>query len=67
MFLVADISDSIDRGWDEFFIWLPRLIGFLAILVIGYVVAKLVGGFVQRVLRAVALIVSSSEAPVAAM
>ena len=51
MFLVADISDSIDRGWDEFFIWLPRLIGFLAILVIGYVVAKVVEGIVTRLLQ----------------
>ncbi len=51
MFLVADISDSIDRGWDEFFIWLPRLIGFLAIVVIGYVVAKVVEGIVTRLLQ----------------
>ena len=49
MFL-ADISDSIDRGWDEFFVWLPRLLAFVALVVIGYIVAKLVGGLVQRVL-----------------
>ena len=51
MFLLADISDSIDRGWDEFFIWLPRLIGFLVILVIGYIVAKIIEGIVTRLLR----------------
>jgi hypothetical protein len=50
MFL-ADIGDSIDRAWDEFFIWLPRLVGFLAILLIGYIVAKVVGGLVTRVLQ----------------
>ena len=50
MFL-ADIGDSIDRAWDEFFIWLPRLVGFLAILLIGYIVAKIVGGLVTRVLQ----------------
>ena len=48
MFLLADISDSIDRGWDEFFIWLPRLIGFLVILVIGYIVAKIIEGIVSE-------------------
>ncbi len=51
MFLLADISDSIDRAWDEFFVWLPRLIGFLAIVVIGYIVAKLVEGIVTRLLQ----------------
>jgi hypothetical protein len=50
MFL-ADIGDSIDRTWDEFFIWLPRLVAFLAILLIGYIVAKVVGGLVTRVLQ----------------
>jgi hypothetical protein len=51
MFFVADIGDSVDRAWDEFFIWVPRLLGFLAILVIGYVVAKLVGGIASRMLQ----------------
>jgi hypothetical protein len=50
MFL-ADIGDSIDRAWDEFFIWLPRLVGFLAILLIGYIVAKIVGGLATRALQ----------------
>ena len=51
MFLLADISDSVDRAWDEFFVWLPRLIGFLAIVVIGYIVAKIVEGIVTRLLQ----------------
>jgi len=50
-FLLADISESVDRGWDEFFVWLPRLIGFLAILLLGYIVAKMLGGVVTRVLQ----------------
>ena len=49
MFFVADIGDSLDRAWDEFFIWLPRLVGFLAIVLIGYIVAKIVEGIVTRV------------------
>jgi hypothetical protein len=51
LFVLADISESIDRGWDEFFIWLPRLIGFLAIVVIGYIVAKVVEGIATRLLQ----------------
>jgi hypothetical protein len=50
-FLLADISESVDRGWDEFFIWLPRLVGFLAILLVGYIVAKMLGGVLTRVLK----------------
>ena len=49
VFFLADIGDSIDRAWDEFFVWLPRLVGFLAILLIGYIVAKIVGGLITRV------------------
>jgi hypothetical protein len=51
MFPVASFNDSVDRAWDEFFLWLPRLVGFLAILLIGYIVAKIVGGLVARLLR----------------
>ena len=43
MFPLASISDSVDRGWDEFFQWLPKLVGFLVIVLIGYIVAKVVG------------------------
>jgi hypothetical protein len=51
VYLLADIGDSVDRGWDEFFVWLPRLVGFLAILLIGYIVAKIVERIVTRLLR----------------
>jgi hypothetical protein len=50
-FLLADISESVDRGWDEFFVWLPRLVGFLAILLVGYIVAKMLGGLTTRLLQ----------------
>jgi len=48
---MADINDSINRGWDEFFAWLPKFVAFLVILLIGYIVAKFVGGLVARVLK----------------
>src|SRR4051794_27344966 len=46
--LVASISDSIEHGFSVFFGWLPSLLGALAILLIGYIVAKIVGGLVYR-------------------
>ena len=48
MLPIADFSDSVDRAWDEFFLWLPRFVGFLVILMLGYIVAKFVGGLVVR-------------------
>jgi gas vesicle protein len=52
MFFAA-ISDSVERGFDEFFAFLPRLIGFVLILVIGYFIAKVVKGIVAKVLEKV--------------
>jgi hypothetical protein len=49
--LYADVGDSVQRGFDEFATWVPRLAAFLAILVIGYFVAKIVGGLVRKVLE----------------
>jgi hypothetical protein len=50
-----DIGNSIERGFTVFFAWLPALLGALAILVIGYFVAKLVGKLVARVLHGAGL------------
>lgn len=44
----AAIGDSVERGFDEFFAWLPSLLGALAILVIGYIVAKVISALVSR-------------------
>ncbi|HET9506746.1 MAG TPA: hypothetical protein VFO81_02280 [Gaiellaceae bacterium] len=46
-----DIGNSVERGFTEFFAWLPALLGALAILVIGYFVAKFVSGLVWRALH----------------
>ena len=51
MFPLASVSDSVDQGWDEFFQWVPKFIGFLVILLIGYIVAKIVGNLVGRALK----------------
>ena len=46
-----DIGNSIERGFTVFFAWVPALLGALAILVIGYFVAKFVGRLVTRALQ----------------
>ena len=45
------IGDSVQQGLDEFFAFLPRLLGFLLILAIGYIVARVVRGIVRKVLE----------------
>jgi Conserved TM helix len=49
--LYADVGDSVQRGFDEFATWVPRFAAFLAILVVGYFVAKLVARLLGRVLE----------------
>ena len=46
--LVASIGDSVDHGFSVFFAWIPALLGAIAVLIIGYVVARLVGRLVYR-------------------
>jgi hypothetical protein len=46
----ADIGDSVQRFSDQFFEWLPRLIGAIVILVIFYLIAKAVGRLIERAL-----------------
>jgi MFS family permease len=46
-----DIGDSFQKTTDKFFDFLPNLLGFLLILLIGYVVARLVATAVRKVLE----------------
>jgi Conserved TM helix len=46
--LFLDVSQSAQHASDEFFAWLPKLVGALVILVIGYVVARIVAKLVRR-------------------
>jgi len=46
--MLYSINSSIDDGFTVFFEWLPRVIGFLVVLLIGYIIAKVVGKLVQR-------------------
>src|SRR5215213_8192702 len=49
------IGDSLQQALNSFFGFLPNLLGFLIILVIGYIVAKVVKGILTRVLDKVGL------------
>jgi hypothetical protein len=51
----VEISDSVQQGLDGFFGFVPNLIAFLLIVVVGYFVAKLVGGIVRKVLEKLGL------------
>jgi hypothetical protein len=49
----VDITGGITSMWSTFTTWVPRFVGFLAILVIGWIIAKVVGKAVEAVLRRV--------------
>jgi hypothetical protein len=48
--ITADISSSLQRFSDEFFEWLPRLLGALVLLVVFWLVAKAVRKLVAKAL-----------------
>ena len=45
---IGSISDSVEHGFSVFFGWLPALLGALAIVLIGYIVARVVAGLARR-------------------
>jgi hypothetical protein len=49
--LLLDIGDSFQRAMDEFFAFLPNLLGAIVILIIGWFIARLVGRLVARGLQ----------------
>ena len=51
--VLADVGDSFQRAMNEFFAFLPNLLGAIVILLIGLIVAKVVSGLVRQGLRAV--------------
>jgi hypothetical protein len=50
-----DISDSLQRGLDELVAFLPRLVGFLLILLIGWLIARAVKALLTKALEGVGL------------
>jgi hypothetical protein len=49
-FAAVDVGDSIQQGLDALFAFIPRLVGFLLILFIGYIIARVVKGVLQKLL-----------------
>src|SRR5687767_184081 len=54
-FAAVNIGDSLQKGLDAFFAFIPRLIGFLVILLIGYIIARVVKGVLQKLLGRVGI------------
>ena len=48
--LAVSVGDSLQQGFDRFFAFLPNLIGFLVILLIGYVIAKVFKSVINKLL-----------------
>jgi hypothetical protein len=46
-----NVSDSLQKASDTFFNFLPNLLGFLVLLIIGLIVAKIVAGIVTKLLE----------------
>jgi hypothetical protein len=50
MLAAIRVSDSLQQGFDSFFAFIPNVIGFLLILLIGYVVARLAKTAINAIL-----------------
>jgi len=46
-----NIGDSFQNATDTFFAFLPNLLGFLVLLIIGFIIAKVVQGVLRKVLE----------------
>src|SRR3954468_10603095 len=51
----VNVGDSLQQAFNSFFGFLPNLLGFLIILVIGYIVARVVKSILAKVLEKVGL------------
>src|SRR3954453_16289586 len=51
----VEIGNQIQQGLDAFFAFIPKLVGFLLILLIGCIIARVVKGILQKVLDKVGI------------
>jgi hypothetical protein len=51
MLFAVDIGGSLQEGFDQFFAFLPNLLAFLVILVVGYFVAKVIKAIISKALE----------------
>ena len=52
-YAAVDVGDSLQKGLDSFFGFLPKLLGFFVVLLVGYIIARVVKGILERVLSKV--------------
>jgi hypothetical protein len=50
-----DIGNSVREAFDSFFAYLPNVLGFLLLLVVGFIVAKIAQAVVRKVLQKVGM------------
>ena len=55
MLASVKIADSVQQGLDGLLGFIPNILGFLAILLIGYLIARVVKGIVAKLLERVGL------------
>src|SRR4051794_38964147 len=55
VFAAVDVGDSVQKGLDAFFAFIPKLVGFLVVLLIGYIIARVVKGVVTKLLERVGI------------
>ena len=55
LFSAVDLSNSLQQGLDSLFGFIPNLIGFLLILIVGYFVARIVKTVISKLLDKVGL------------
>src|SRR5689334_17342733 len=51
--LAIDFQQGLTDAWDSIATFLPKLVGFLLILLVGYIVAKVLASIVDRLLERV--------------
>ena len=51
----VSVGDSLQQGLDSFFGFLPNILGFLVILLIGYVIARIAKKAIATILRKVGI------------
>jgi len=54
-FAAVDVANSLQQGLDSFFEFIPRLLGFLIVLFIGYIIARIVKTVVVKLLEKLGL------------
>ena len=55
IFGAVDVGASVQKGLDSFVEFIPKLIGFLIVLLIGYVIARVVKTVLVKLLEKVGL------------